>query len=62
VGLFVAILAARSIASVLYGLQPNDPATIAATIIILISVAVIAVLWPAWRASRVSPLAALRHE
>ncbi len=62
VGLSVAIVASRSIASVLYGLQPNDPATLVSTMLILTSVAAFAALWPAWRASRVSPMAALRHE
>ena len=32
------------------------------TIAILISVAVFAAMWPAWRASRVNPVTALRHE
>lgn len=61
-GLPVVIIAFRSISAVLYGLQPNDPATLVTTVIILTSVAVFAALWPAWRASRVSPLSALRHE
>ncbi len=61
-GLPVVIIAFRSISAVLYGLQPNDPATLVTTVIILTSVAVFAALWPAWRASQVSPLSALRHE
>jgi ABC-type antimicrobial peptide transport system permease subunit len=62
VGLPVVLLASRSISALLYGLQPNDPATLAMTIVILTSVAAIAALLPAWRASRVSPMTALRHE
>jgi len=54
--------ASRSISALLYGLQPNDPITLAATIFILTSVAVFAAIWPAWRASRVNPVVALRHE
>jgi predicted permease len=61
VGLPIVILASRSVAALLYGLSPNDPATLAATALILITVATVAAIWPAWRASRVSPLAALRH-
>ncbi|MGA2881346.1 MAG: ABC transporter permease [Bryobacteraceae bacterium] len=62
IGVPAAILASRSIAALLYGIQPNDPVTLLSTIVILTSVAVFAGLWPAWRASRVNPLAALRHE
>ena len=62
VGVPVVMFASRSISALLYGLQPNDPAMLASAIVILTSVAVFAALWPAWRASRVSPIAALRHE
>jgi putative ABC transport system permease protein len=62
VGVPVVMFASRSISALLYGLQPNDPRTLLTTIVILTSVAVFASLWPAWRASRVSPIAALRHE
>lgn len=62
VGVPVVIFASRSIAALLYGIEPNDPATLLTTIGILSSVAVFAALWPAWRASRVNPVAALRHE
>jgi len=62
VGVPVVFFASRSIAALLYGLQPNDPVTLLTTIGILTSVAVFAAPWPAWRASRVNPVAALRHE
>jgi predicted permease len=61
VGVPVVMLASRSISTLLYGIEPNDPFTLLATIGILTSVAVFAALWPAWRASRVNPVAALRH-
>jgi predicted permease len=61
-GLPVVIVASRSVASLLYGVEPHDPGTLAITIAILTSVAVFAAVWPAWRASRISPLAALRYE
>jgi predicted permease len=61
-GLPVVIFAARSISTLLYGLQPNDPATLITTIAILTTVAIFAVLRPAWRASRMNPVAALRHD
>jgi predicted permease len=62
VGVPSVIFASRSIAALLYGIQPNDPVTLLSTIAILTSVAVFAALWPAWRASRVNPVAALRNE
>jgi predicted permease len=62
VGLPVVFFAARFISALLYGLEPNDPITLGSTIFILISVALFAAIWPAWRASRVNPVVALRHE
>ena len=48
--------------TVLFGLEPNDPGVFAVAGIILAAVAVVAGWLPAHRASRVDPLAALRHE
>jgi predicted permease len=62
IGLPVVLFASRSIRALLYGLQPDDPATLVATVFILTGVAAFASLWPAWRASRVNPVVALRHE
>lgn len=61
-GLPVVIFASRSITALLYGVQPHDPGALAITIASLTVVAVFAAAWPAWRASRISPLAALRYE
>jgi ABC-type antimicrobial peptide transport system permease subunit len=61
-GLPLLFFAYRSIGALLYGIQPYDPLTLAATIGILTSVAVFAALWPAWRASKVNPVTALRNE
>jgi ABC-type antimicrobial peptide transport system permease subunit len=52
----------RLITSRLYGLSPGDPATFVAATAGLALVAVIATLMPAYRASRVDPLVALRYE
>jgi ABC-type antimicrobial peptide transport system permease subunit len=46
----------------LYGLTPNDPGTIAAATAALITAAAMAGYIPALRASRVSPIRALRYE
>lgn len=45
-----------------YGVQPTDPLTMGGVALVLVSVALIAGWLPAHRASRVSPLAALRSE
>jgi putative ABC transport system permease protein len=46
----------------LYGVKPNDPATIAAGVAVLIAVALAATWIPARRAAAVQPMEALRHE
>jgi putative ABC transport system permease protein len=46
----------------LYGLNANDPTTIAAAAAVLALSALIATYVPAYRATRVEPLVALRHE
>ena len=66
VGLFIgvpsALVAARFIASQLYGLGPGDPRTFTAAAVVLVGVAIAAGYVPARRASRVNPLTALREE
>jgi len=62
VGLPTALAASRWIESMLFGLKSTDLITIAGAIGMLILTAQVAVYIPAWRASRVDPLAALRHE
>ena len=46
----------------LFGLTPNDPLTMAASMAVLFLVALLAGYLPARRASRVDPLVALRYE
>jgi len=39
-----------------------DPVTLVSTTVLLVLVAITACLWPAWQATRLNPVAALRHE
>jgi putative ABC transport system permease protein len=60
-GLAAGLAVARVMRSVLFQVSPTDPATIAATIVVLAAVALVATLGPALRAARLDPLAALRE-
>lgn len=55
-------IAFRLVKSFLFGTQPNDPRTLALAAAVLLSAAILAGYVPARRASRIDPLAALRHE
>src|SRR6266540_1678598 len=62
VGLGAALATTRLISTLLFGLSPNDPATIAAAALLMTVVAAFAGYLPARRASRVDPMTALRCE
>jgi putative ABC transport system permease protein len=62
VGLVGAFALTRVMATLLYQVKPSDPATFAAVPLALIAVAAIASYLPALRATRVSPMNALRME
>lgn len=57
-----ALGAARAARSLLFGLKPNDPSTIALAVGLLCLVSLVAAFLPAWRASRLQPMTALREE
>src|SRR5918994_4816339 len=62
VGLAGALGLNRLIASVLFGVQPTDPTTLAAVIMTITLVATGACWLPAWRASRFDPSVVLRTD
>ncbi|HVY68788.1 MAG TPA: FtsX-like permease family protein, partial [Verrucomicrobiae bacterium] len=61
-GLLGALASTKLIQNQLYGVPPNDPATLTAVSITLVIVAILAAWLPARRATRVDPLIALRSE
>jgi ABC-type antimicrobial peptide transport system permease subunit len=62
VGVAASLMLTRLVKSMLYGIQPWDPATLAGGVVILMAVAMAASWIPARRAARVQPMEALRHE
>lgn len=61
-GIPAALACGRYVSSQLFGLAPNDPATIASASAVLLAVALVASFLPARRAAMLDPLAALREE
>ena len=62
IGIGLLLLAGKALASLLYGVTPSDPLTIGAVTLTLGAVSLIAGWVPAWRASKVNPITALRYE
>ena len=62
IGLAAALAAGRIMESLLFGVRPNDPLTLAAVPALLLCVVVIASLVPALRAAHVDPVSALRSD
>jgi putative ABC transport system permease protein len=62
IGIAGTLALGKSISSLLFGIQPTDPITLAAAIFVQLAVILLACLIPARRAMRVDPVVALRHE
>jgi predicted permease len=61
-GLAGAIGVGRLLQGLLVGTGPADPVTLMSISMVLVAVAVAACLWPAWQATRLDPVKALRYE
>ncbi|HEV2665633.1 MAG TPA: ABC transporter permease, partial [Blastocatellia bacterium] len=62
IGLAVALGATRLVANQLFGLASTDPVTISLATLLMVAVASLAAYFPARKASRVEPMAALKYE
>ena len=61
-GLAAAIIAARAMRSLLFGITPTDPISLAVVAVILLLASALACYLPARRAARLDPMTALRHQ
>jgi putative ABC transport system permease protein len=62
IGMTVTLYVARLMTGLLFGVQPTDPATLFAVAALLVAVALLACWIPAYRATRIAPVEALRME
>jgi putative ABC transport system permease protein len=62
IGMMGTVVAAQSLASLLYGISALDPVTLGSTSVALIAIALAACALPARRAARIDPMRALRSE
>jgi ABC-type antimicrobial peptide transport system permease subunit len=61
-GLAAALAAARFIRATLYGVEPTDPLTLTLVLALMLTVALVACLQPARRATRIDPAQMLRSD
>jgi ABC-type antimicrobial peptide transport system permease subunit len=62
IGVAVAMGAGRFVSTLLFGLAPTDALTIAAAVVVMVSVSALAGFLPARRAARIDPMVALRYD
>ena len=58
----VALASSQLVESFLFNMKPNDPAAMTTAVAILVIAGLIAGYVPAWRASRISPMVAIRQD
>jgi putative ABC transport system permease protein len=61
-GLILALLFAQTLSTMLYGVSPADPATLTGVLAVVVTVAFVAALIPAARATFIQPMRALRED
>jgi ABC-type antimicrobial peptide transport system permease subunit len=62
IGVAAAVALSRYVRAMLFGITPVDPATLAGAVAAMMLVGVLAGWVPARKASRLDPMAALRHD
>ncbi|HKW61524.1 MAG TPA: ABC transporter permease [Candidatus Acidoferrum sp.] len=62
IGIGAALVLTRVLESMVYGVSLRDPLIFVLVSLVMIAVSLLACYVPAWRASRVDPITALRHE
>jgi putative ABC transport system permease protein len=61
-GVVLAAVSGRLIATFLFGVDPLDPLTFVSVPAVILLTAIVAAAAPAWRASRINPAVAFRHD
>jgi ABC-type antimicrobial peptide transport system permease subunit len=62
IGLFVAYLSGRVVASQIYAIRASDPLMLGAAIVLVAGITALATMIPAWRASRLAPSGVLHSD
>ena len=62
IGLAAGLALSRYLSSLLFGVTPANPITYLEVALLMLVIALLACLLPAWRAVRVDPMVALRYE
>lgn len=62
IGCALSVFSGQAMRRLLFGVTPTDPSTYAGVVVVLAAASLIACYMPAWRASRIDPIQALRQE
>ena len=62
IGIVLAVFAGDLMRSLLFGVSPFSPVILTASAVVVTVLTLVAAWWPAWRASRIDPMSALRSE